>query len=148
MKTIIPPPILAVLMIGLVYLSTLLFEPVTFDYQGVLSIFFVIIGLACALPSFRLFSRHKTTISPFTPSETAVLLTEGMYRYSRNPMYLGFLLLIISATIWFGSWLGILMSLIFIFLMNSLQIIPEEDALLEIFGEEYNEYKNKVRRWI
>ena len=148
MKTKIPPPILAVLMIGLVYLSTLLFEPVTFDYQGVLSILFVIIGLACALPSFRLFSRHKTTISPFTPSETAVLLTEGMYRYSRNPMYLGLLLLIISATIWFGSWLGILMSLIFIFLMNSLQIIPEEDALLEIFGEEYNEYKNKVRRWI
>ena len=119
MKTKIPPPILAVLTTGLVYLSTLLFEPVTFNYQGVLSVLFVIIGLACALPSFRLFSRHKTTISPFTPSETAVLLTEGMYRYSRNPMYLGLLLLIISSTIWFGSWLGILLSLIFIFVMNS-----------------------------
>ena len=148
MKTKIPPPILAALMIGFVYLSTLLFEPITFEYQEALSILIVIIGLACAFPSFRLFSRHKTTISPFTPSETAVLLTEGMYRYSRNPMYLALLLLMISATIWFGSWLGILISLIFIFLMNSLQISPEEDALLEIFGEEYNEYKNKVRRWI
>ena len=148
MKTKIPPPILAALMIGLVYLSTLLFESKTFDYQGLLSILLVIIGLACALPSFRLFSRHKTTISPFTPSETAVLQTDGMYRYSRNPMYLGVLLLIISATIWFGSWLGILISLIFTFIMNSIQIIPEEDALLEIFGEEYNEYKKKVRRWI
>ena len=148
MKTIIPPPILAVLMIGLVYLSTLFFELVTFDYQGVLSILLVIIGLACASPSFRLFSRHKTTISPFTPSETAVLLTEGMYRYSRNPMYLGLLLLIISSTIWFGSWLGMFISLIFICLMNFVQIIPEEDALLKIFGEEYNEYKKKVRRWI
>ena len=143
MKTKIPPPILAALMIGLVYLSTLLFEPITFDYQGALSILLVIIGLACALPSFRLFSRHKTTISPFTPSETAVLLTEGMYRYSRNPMYLGFLLLLISSTIWFGSWLGILISVIFVFLMNSRQIIHEEDALLEIFGEEYNEHKKK-----
>ena len=148
MKTKISPPVLAVSMIGLVYLSTLLFEPITFDYQGALSILLVIIGLACALPSFRLFSRHKTTISPFTPSETAVLLTEGMYRYSRNPMYLGLLLLIISSIIWVGSWLGILISLIFISIMNSLQIIPEEDALLEIFGEEYTEYKKKVRRWI
>ena len=143
MKTKIPPPILAALMIGLVYLSTLLFEPITFDYQAALIILIVIIGLACALPSFRLFSRHKTTISPFTPSETAVLLTEGMYRYSRNPMYLGFLLLLISSTIWFGSWLGILISVIFVFLMNSRQIIHEEDALLEIFGEEYNEHKKK-----
>ena len=82
MKTKIPPPILATLMIGLVYLSTLLFKPITFEYQEALSILIVIIGLACALSSFRLFSRHKTTISPFTPSETAVLLTEGMYRYS------------------------------------------------------------------
>ena len=148
MKTKIPPPILAALMIGFVYFSTLLFEPITFNYQGALSILLVIIGLAYALPSFRLFSHHKTTISPFTPSEIAVLLTEGMYRYSRNPMYLGLLLLIISSTIWFGSWLGMLIILIFIFLVNFLQIISEEDALLNIFGEEYNEYKKKVRRWI
>ena len=136
MKTKIPPPILATLMIGLVYLSTLLLKPITFEYQEALSILIVIIGLACALSSFRLFSRHKTTISPFTPSETAVLLTEGMYRYSRNPMYLDLLLLIISSKIWFGSWLGMFISLIFISLMNFLQIIPEEDALLKIFGEE------------
>ena len=113
MKTKIPPPILATLIIGLVYLSTLLFEPITFDYEGALSVLLIINGLACTLPSFKLFSRHKTTISPFTPSETAVLLREGMYRYSRNPMYLGLLLLIISSTIWFGSWLGILISFIF-----------------------------------
>ena len=101
MKSKIPPPVLTASMIGLVYLSTLLFEPITFDYQGAWTILLVIIGLACALPSIRLFSRHKTTISSFAPSETAVLLTEGMYRYSRNPMYLGLLLLIISSIIWF-----------------------------------------------
>ena len=77
-----------------------------------------------------------------------MLLTEGMYRYSRNPMYLGLLLLIIAATIWFGIWFGIVISLFFILLMNILQIIPEEEALLQIFGEEYLEYKKKVRRWI
>ena len=148
MKTRIPPPILALLMIGLVYLSSLLIGSVSFDYQALLSVLLVIVGLSCALPSFRLFARNKTTISPFTPSETSVLITEGMYRYSRNPMYLGLLLLIIAATIWFGTWFGIIISLFFIVLLNILQIIPEEEALLQIFGEEYLEYKNKVRRWI
>ena len=77
-----------------------------------------------------------------------MLITEGMYRYSRNPMYLGLLLLIIAATIWFGTWFGIIISVFFILLINILQIIPEEEALLQIFGEEYLEYKKKVRRWI
>jgi protein-S-isoprenylcysteine O-methyltransferase Ste14 len=63
-------------------------------------------------------------------------------------MYLGLLLLIIAATIWFETWFGIIISLFFILLMNILQIIPEEEALLQIFGEEYLEYKKKVRRWI
>ena len=148
MKTKIPPPILALLMIGLVYISSLAIEPLVFDYQVSLSILFVLIGLASALPSFRLFARKKTTISPFTPSETSVLLTEGMYRYSRNPMYLGLLLLVIAATIWFGTWFGIVISLFFILLINILQIISEEEALLQIFGEKYVEYKKKVRRWI
>ena len=146
MKTKIPLPFLAALMIGLGYLSSLLFEPINCGYQGALSVLIVIIGLASALPSFRLFSRHKAIIIPFTPSETAVLLTEGMYSYSRKPMYLGLLLLIISSIAWFGSWLGIIISLIF--LMNFLQIIPEEDALLRIFGDGDNEYKKKVKRWI
>ena len=148
MKTRIPPPILALLMIGLVYLSSLLIGSISFDYQASLSVLLVIVGLSCALPSFRLFARNKTTISPFTPSETSVLITEGMYRYSRNPMYLGLLLLIIAATIWFGTWFGIIISLFFILLINILQIIPEEEAFFQIFGEEYLEYKKKVRRWI
>ena len=148
MKTRIPPPILALLMIGLVNLSSLLIGSVSFDHQASSSVLLVIVGLSCALPSFRLFARNKTTISPFTPSETSVLITEGMYRYSRNPMYLGLLLLIIAATIWFGTWFGIIISLFFILLINILQIIPEEEALLQIFGEEYLEYKKKVRRWI
>ena len=148
MKTKIPPPILALLMIVIVYFSSLIIEPFTFSYQIVLSVFIVAIGLAYAIPSFRLFAKHKTTISPFTPSETTALVTVGMYRYSRNPMYLGLVLLNIAATIFFGTWLGIIIVATFIFLINLLQIIPEEEALLDIFGEEYIDYKKKVRRWI
>ena len=148
MKTKIPPPILALIMIAIIYLSSVIVETFTFSYQTVLSILVVLIGLGCAVPSFRLFAKHKTTISPFIPSETTVLVTAGMYRYSRNPMYLGLVLLTIAATIFFGTWLGIVIIIAFIFLLNFLQIIPEEEALLDIFGEEYVEYKKKVRRWI
>ena len=148
MKTKIPPPILALVMIVLIYLSSFFIESTTFNYQGSLSVLVLIMGLACVLPSFRLFARYKTTISPLKPSDTTVLVTEGMYRYSRNPMYLGLLLLTISSTIWFGTWFGIIINILFIFLINFLQIIPEEEALLTIFGEEYEEYKKNVRRWI
>ncbi len=148
MKTKIPPPIIALVMIVIIYLSSLIIEPITFGYQTLISIFVAVVGLACAIPSFRLFAKHKTTISPFTPSETTTLVTDGMYRYSRNPMYLGLVLLNIAATIFFGTWLGVIIVVAFIFLLNLLQIIPEEEALIYIFGEEYIDYKKKVRRWI
>ena len=148
MKTKIPPPILGLIMIALIYLSSLFIVPTTFNYQSSLSVLVLILGLACVLPSFRLFARYKTTITPLKPSDATALVTEGMYRYSRNPMYLGLLLLTISSTIWFGTWLGIIINIVFIFLINFLQIIPEEEALLTIFGEEYEEYKKNVRRWI
>ena len=148
MKTKIPPPILALVMVVLIYLSSFFIESTTFNYQGSLSVLVLILGLACAIPSFKLFARYKTTISPLKPSDATALVTEGMYRYSRNPMYLGLLLLTTASTIWFGTWFGIIINILFIFLINFLQIIPEEEALLEIFGEEYEEYKKNVRRWI
>jgi protein-S-isoprenylcysteine O-methyltransferase Ste14 len=148
MKTKIPPPILALVMIVLIYLSSLFVESITFNYQGSLSVLFIILGAACALPSFKLFAKFKTTITPLKPSDATALVTEGMYRYSRNPMYLGLLLWTIASTIWFGTWFGIIINIVFVFLINFLQIIPEEEALLEIFGEEYEEYKKNVRRWI
>ncbi len=148
MKTKIPPPILALVMIVLIYLSSFFIESTTFNYQGSLSLLVLFLGLACAIPSFKLFARYKTTISPLKPSDATALVTEGMYRYSRNPMYLGLLLLTIASTIWFGTWFGIIINILFIFVINFLQIIPEEEALLEIFGEEYEQYKKNVRRWI
>ena len=141
MKTKIPPPILALVMIVLIYLSSFFIESTTFNYQGSLSVLVLILGLACAIPSFKLFARYKTTISPLKPSDATALVTEGMYRYSRNPMYLGLLLLTIASTIWFGTWFGIIINILFIFLINFLQIIPEEEALLEIFGDP-NLFKN------
>ena len=146
MNTKIPPPIIALVMIAIIYLSSLIIEPITFGYQTVISILVIVIGLARAIPSFRLFAKHKRTISPFTSSETTAIVTNGMYRYSRNPMYLGLVLLTIAATIFFGTWLEVVIVVAFIILLNFLQVIPEEEALLDIFGEENVECQKKVSR--
>ena len=90
------PPYSSVRMIVLIYLSSLFVEQ-TFNYQGSLSVLFIILGAACALPSFKLFAKFKTTISPLKPSDATAPVTEGMYRYSRNPMYLGLLLWTIAS---------------------------------------------------
>ena len=90
---------------------------------------------------------HHTLFLLLTPV-AAFAREGGMYRYPRNPMYLGLLLLIIAATIWLGTWVEIIIALFFILLINILQIIPEEESLLQIFGEEYLEYRKKEKRWI
>ena len=148
MKTKIPPPIIALVMIAIIYLSSLIIEPITFGYQTLISILVVVIGLACAIPSFRLFAKHKTTISPFTPSETTALVTDGMNRYSRNPMYLGMVFILISISIKFNLLGGLLITSMFALFITKFQIIPEEAAMHKLFPKEFASYKENTRRWI
>ena len=148
MKTKIPPPILALVMIGLIYLSSLFIVPTTFNYQGSLSILVLILGFACLLPSFKLFAKFKTTITPLKPSNSTALVTEGMYRYSRNPMYLGMLIILLAISFKFNLVGGIVISLFFYIFITKFQILPEEEAMNELFGDEFIKYSNRTRRWI
>jgi protein-S-isoprenylcysteine O-methyltransferase Ste14 len=92
------------------------------------------------------FKRYKTTVKPYEYS--SALITNGVFRISRNPMYLGMALLLFGESILFGSLSSFFVSIIYLFLMDFIFIRPEERMLLEKFGEEYITYKNKVRRWI
>ena len=148
MKTKIPPPILALIMIAIIYLSSFIVETFTFSYQTVLGVLVVVIGLGCAVPSFRLFAKNKTTISPFTPSETTALVTSGMYRYSRNPMYLGMALILLSISFKFNLIGGIFFTLLFAIYITRFQIIPEEAVMEKLFGDDFQKYKSKTRMWI
>jgi protein-S-isoprenylcysteine O-methyltransferase Ste14 len=94
----------------------------------------------------RDFKRFKTTVKPFEYSTS--LITEGVFRISRNPMYLGMTLLLLGETILLGSLSPFLIVFIFMFFMHLIFILPEEKLLLEKFGEEYIKYKYTVRRWI
>jgi protein-S-isoprenylcysteine O-methyltransferase Ste14 len=148
LKTKIPPPIIALLFIIVTYLSSLVIAPFKFSNQSLMSCLIFLLGLVCVLSAMRQFKQKNTIINPMTPQKTTTLVVDGIFNYSRNPMYLGLLLVLTSSGIYFGAWLSLLLVPIFYFLITTLQIIPEEEAMLELFGESFVEYTKKVRRWI
>lgn len=150
MKPIIPPPIIGIAFAFVMWLLAKASSGlvVTFPYQLWLAALTAGAGLTIDLISIAAFFKRKTTVNPLTPSKTNTLVVEGLYRISRNPMYLGMLLILIGWGIWLGQPLNIVPILLFIWVINEAQIKPEERALREIFGEEYDSYCAKVRRWI
>lgn len=107
-----------------------------------------IFGFLCIVLGIIQFTIKKTTVNPHKPEETTSIVSSGIYRVSRNPMYLGMLIFLIFYGLFLGDGLVFLMLPIFIWYMNSFQIKPEEEMMIQLFGEEYVEYKMKVRRWV
>jgi len=105
-------------------------------------------GLAVLAAGIAAFRRARTTIDPVHPDRATTLVAAGIYRYTRNPMYLGFMLLLagwaaLLGSAWALSGPGLLFAWIDVF-----QIRPEERALRRKFGEDYESYRRQVRRWI
>jgi len=94
------------------------------------------------------FRRAETTVNPAKPEQASQLVTSGVYTMSRNPMYIGFLMWLIAYVMFSGYAINLLVFPIYVVLVNRLYIIPEEKALEKIFGNEFKEYKKRVRRWI
>ena len=94
------------------------------------------------------FIKSKTTIDPIKFKKVNKLITSGIYKYSRNPMYLGLLLIVISSSILYLNIYSVITPMIFYYWINRFQIKREEIFLTEKFGKEYLSYKTKTRRWI
>jgi len=94
------------------------------------------------------FFKASTTIDPHSAERVSTLVQTGIYRFSRNPMYLALVSIIISLGFYLGDLLTLSVVPVFILYLQYLQIIPEEEALEEKFGDEFREYKSKVRRWL
>lgn len=109
-----------------------------------ISVFGILLVMAGGV-SFR---RAKTTVNPIDPTQTTELVVEGIYRYTRNPMYLGFLLMLLGWGTFLGGISSFLMLPLFVWVITQFQIIPEEQVLAEKFGASYQEYVAQVRRWV
>ena len=151
MKTKIPPPLVTLIAMLLTFLSR--------DYldifylhphlQRTLFLLFLVIGVSVIFLATRQFKISKTTVNPLKPETASSLVTSGIFRRTRNPMYLGLTSLLISFSIYFSSVFGIIIYLpLFISYITIFQIIPEEDAMNKLFSNDYKSYCLKVRRWI
>ncbi len=146
----IPPVALGIIAISLIWICHR-FVPlyqINFLYQKILAALLIGAGIAVALLGVFTFIKMGTTFDPRVPKDANALVAIGIYRYSRNPMYLGLLLVIIGMAVYWGALSGILVIFAFIGYMNKYQIAPEEAALREKFGKHFIDYTQKVRRWI
>ncbi|NNK76980.1 MAG: isoprenylcysteine carboxylmethyltransferase family protein [Maribacter sp.] len=144
------PPVLIFLLFSIVMFLLARFLPFgDFQFFGRNNLVLFLIGMAVliAIISLSQFFSRKTTIDTRTPFKTTKLVTRGIYKYSRNPMYLAILLVLLAWGLWLGNAFNTLVAAGFVGYMNKFQIKPEEEALTTIFGKEYQQYCTQVRRW-
>lgn len=113
-----------------------------------LAILIALAGAAFDVAGLIAFRRAKTTINPLKPQRTSSLVASGIYRYTRNPMYMGMLLFLVAWAVFLAQPLALLGPVAFVLYITRFQIVPEERVLAGLFGEEFAAYKARVRRWL
>ena len=105
-------------------------------------------GIAVALGGVVSFRRTRTTVNPLKPDTTTALVVTGVYSFTRNPMYLGMVLVLIAWAVFLASPWTLAGPAVFALYITRFQIVPEERVLLELFGESFADYGRQVRRWL
>lgn len=150
LETRIPPPIVAALMGAAMWWlaspSPLLDVPASVRIGVALAI--AAVGGLVAMGAGIRFRRAKTTIDPLKPQAASSLVTAGIFRYTRNPMYLGLLFLLVAWAVLLSSPFALLGPVAFVTYISRFQIVPEERVLATLFGAEYATYQSEVRRWL
>jgi protein-S-isoprenylcysteine O-methyltransferase Ste14 len=149
-RPIIPPPVLALALAGLMWAIARQTDIYPLEFAGriIVAVSLAAAGLAIDLISVMAFIRARTTVNPLAPQRSSALVVRGLYRFSRNPMYLGMLLILIGWAAYLAEPLALAPVILFVVLIERMQILPEERALEEKFGDDYRAYKKRVRRWI
>lgn len=146
----VPPPVVMLITAGFMWIVAVAFPILTFAWLHSTggAILFATMGLLIGSSAVLKFQQAHTTVHPRQLQRTRVFVRSGPYRYSRNPMYLGIVLLLLGWAILLGNAFAFLCVGGFIMYMTRYQILPEERALRHQFGEAYECYIQSVRRWI
>ncbi|MGI9202197.1 MAG: methyltransferase family protein [Woeseiaceae bacterium] len=150
MKNKIPPPVILLLSgIAAWFIAHSEYGyPIDIPFALIVAIVLATSGLLIAARAIRQFAKAETTVNPLQPSEASSLVDTGIFARTRNPMYLGLLLVLLGWSVWLQSAGTILVLLAFVLYLTELQIKPEEAALRKVFGQTYIDYCARVRRWI
>jgi len=146
----IPPVVVWLVVAGAMLGVSYAAPSLSFTLTGSVSIALTLVALGIALAAAGViaFRRSRTTVNPLTPSASSSVVATGVYRISRNPMYLGFLLALAGWAVHLSNAGAALLLPVFVAYMTQFQIKPEERALLAKFKSEYAQYMSRVRRWI
>ena len=146
----IPPPVYAIIIRILMWLLNRYFpvlQMIDSPWNRTGIVIMIIAGSSDLWSLFLFFKKH-TTPNPMKPQNTTGIVTTGLYRFSRNPMYAGLLTILTGYAVWLGSLIPFLLLPVFYWLITEMQIKAEEKILEQKFGDEYLNYKNRVRRWL
>ena len=146
----IPPPLITAVSAGLMYgaatLLPVLAVPSSLRIGGALAL--AAAGASLDLAGLIAFRRAKTTANPTAPQQSSAVVSTGIYRFTRNPMYLGLLCLLLAWAVFLSSAWALLVLPAFIAYITRFQILPEERVLAARFGSAYADYCARVRRWL
>ena len=148
METKIPPPIVTLIFGLSIYFSRGIFQVVEIKYSFYFGILLLVLGFVILISAVRLFRKDKTTVNPLSPEQATKLVTDGIFKYSRNPMYLGMALVLGSIAIFFNLIGGIILVALFCAYITKFQILPEERAMRDLFSDDFDKYTKVTRRWI
>ena len=148
MNNKIPPPVIALICGLVIYFSRALFPKYVFTLTNFISILFLVLGLLMLITAVLSFKKYQTTVNPLRPEKASQLVTSGIFKFSRNPMYFAMLLVLLSITVKFNILGGAAMSVAFVLFITTFQIIPEELAMKKLFVGEFDLYQESTRRWI
>ncbi|OZB04931.1 MAG: protein-S-isoprenylcysteine methyltransferase [Idiomarina sp. 34-48-12] len=145
----IPPVVVVLVIAGLMALTSRLLPMDSWHFTDAKALAFALVtaGAFIAVAGVIAFRQAKTTANPMNPNASSRLVSNGIYRFTRNPMYLGFLLALAGWGVWLANLPALFWLIIYILYINQFQIIPEERILEEKFGEEFRAYRKQVRRW-
>jgi len=146
----VPPPVVLLFMAGLSWLASCAAPTLSFvlPHRNALVAALLVAGVCVAILGVTSFRRARTTLNPLRPEKSSALVMSGIYRYTRNPMYLGLLLVLVGWSFFLANALAFVFLPVFILYMNRFQIQPEERVLVSLFGQQFTAYQSKVRRWL
>ena len=140
METKIPPPLVTLVFGMSIYFSREMFPAIEIQYSLYLGIFLLLSGFFILVSAVRLFRKDETTVNPLSPEQATKLVTDGIFKYSRNPMYLGMAIVLSSIAVFFNLLGGIILIALFCAYITKFQIIPEERAMSDLFSDDFDKY--------
>jgi protein-S-isoprenylcysteine O-methyltransferase Ste14 len=146
----IPPVAVFIVFALIMWAASAILSATSFALTGASAIacLFALVGAGIAVAGVYAFRRHDTTVNPMKPETTAFVVTAGIYRFTRNPMYLGLAFMLFGWAMYLSNLVALLLVPVFAAYTTQFQIKPEERALLEKFGRSFADYMLEVRRWV